>query len=102
MIATNTTIAREKLPHYLPSEIERFGAGGLSGKPLTARSTEVISYLHRNSGGTFPIIGVGGIMSADDAIDKINAGAALLQLYSGFIYKGPQLIEDINKRLITI
>jgi dihydroorotate dehydrogenase len=102
VIATNTTIAREKLPHYLPSEIERFGAGGLSGKPLTARSTEVISYLHRNSGGTFPIIGVGGIMSADDAIDKINAGAALLQLYSGFIYKGPQLIEDINKRLITI
>ena len=100
VIATNTTIAREKLPHYLPSEIERFGAGGLSGKPLTQRATEVVSYLHNNSDGKFPIVGVGGIMTADDAMDKFNAGASLIQLYSGFIYSGPKLIEDINRRLI--
>jgi dihydroorotate dehydrogenase len=100
VIATNTTISREKLPHFLPSEIESFGAGGLSGKPLTLRSTEVVDYLHRNSHGSFPIIGVGGIMTAQDALDKINAGAALVQLYSGFIYSGPKLIEDINRSLI--
>jgi len=100
VIATNTTIGREKLPHFLPSEIEAFGAGGLSGKPLTAISTDVISYLHRTSGGSFPIIGVGGIMTADDAVAKIDAGASMVQLYSGFIYCGPKLIEDINRRLI--
>jgi dihydroorotate dehydrogenase len=61
----------------------------------------VISYLHENSGGKFPIIGVGGIMTADDAMDKFKAGASLIQLYSGFIYSGPKLIEDINKRLIS-
>ncbi|MBS1623944.1 MAG: quinone-dependent dihydroorotate dehydrogenase [Bacteroidetes bacterium] len=101
VIATNTTIAREKLPHYLPSEIEAFGAGGLSGRPLTTRSTEVIRYLHRQSGGSFPIIGVGGIMTAQDAQDKIAAGASLVQLYSGFIYAGPALIADINRSLIV-
>lgn len=101
VIATNTTIERTKLPHYLPSEIEAFGAGGLSGRPLTARSTEVIRYLHQNSGGSFPIIGVGGIMTAQDAQDKIAAGAAMVQLYSGFIYAGPRLISDINRSLIV-
>jgi dihydroorotate dehydrogenase len=100
LIATNTTIGREKLPHYLPSEIEAMGAGGLSGKPLTDMSTDIIRYLHTQSGGQFPIIGVGGIMSAEDALDKINAGASLVQLYSGFIYKGPKLIADINRALI--
>ena len=102
VIATNTTIGREKLPHYLPSEIEAMGAGGLSGKALTNISTEVIHYLHKTSGGSFPIIGVGGIMTADDAVDKINAGASMVQLYSGFIYHGPKLIEDINRRLIHL
>lgn len=102
VIATNTTIGREKLPHLLPSEIEAIGAGGLSGKPLTDLSTSVISYLHRQSGGSFPIIGVGGIMSADDALAKIDAGATLVQLYSGFIYRGPKLIEDINRRCIDL
>lgn len=100
VIATNTTIGREKLPHYLPSEIEAMGAGGLSGKALTNISTDVISYLYKTSGGSFPIIGVGGIMTADDAVAKINAGASMVQLYSGFIYHGPKLIEDINRRLI--
>lgn len=102
VIATNTTIRREKLPHYLPSEIEAMGAGGLSGRPLTGLSTEVISYLHKTSGGSFPIIGVGGIMSAHDAMEKIHAGASLLQLYSGFIYHGPKLIADINRHLVPI
>ena len=100
LIATNTTIAREKLPHYLPSEIEQYGAGGLSGKPLTWRSTEVISYLHKASNGSIPIIGVGGIMTANDALDKLNAGASLVQLYSGYIYTGPTLINSINSALI--
>jgi dihydroorotate dehydrogenase len=101
VIATNTTINRERLPHFLPSEIEEFGAGGLSGKPLTSRATEVINYLHKESHGSFPIIGVGGIMTATDAIDKTDAGASLLQLYSGFIYSGPQLIADINTALLS-
>jgi dihydroorotate dehydrogenase len=99
LIATNTTIGREKLPHYLPSEIAAMGAGGLSGRPLTAIATDVISYLHRTSGGAFPIIGVGGIMTAQDAVDKIQAGASLVQLYSGFIYSGPRLIEEINLKM---
>ena len=101
VIATNTTIRREKLPHYQPSQIEAMGAGGLSGQPLTELSTEVISYLHKQSDGSFPIIGVGGIMTANDAIEKMHAGASMVQLYSGFIYHGPKLIEDINKRLIV-
>ncbi len=100
VIATNTTIRREKLPHYLPSEIEAIGAGGLSGQPLTDISTEVIRYLHQTSGGSFPIIGVGGIMTANDAVEKMQAGASLVQLYSGFIYSGPKLIEDICNQLI--
>ena len=101
LIATNTTISREKLPHYLPSEIEQYGAGGLSGSPLTLRSTEVISYLRNALGRGVPIIGVGGIMSVADAEDKIQAGASLLQLYSGFIYSGPALIAAINRSLIA-
>ncbi|MDO3642722.1 quinone-dependent dihydroorotate dehydrogenase [Mucilaginibacter sp. L3T2-6] len=99
IIATNTTISREglKSPDKLKSE-----AGGLSGKPLTKRSTEVISYLHQKSNGAFPIIGVGGIHSAEDAIEKLNAGASLVQLYTGFIYEGPGLIGRINKRLLKL
>ncbi len=99
VIATNTTISREGLD-YSKAEIEQYGMGGLSGKPLTKRSTEVIRYLKQKSGNAFPVIGVGGIHSADDAIEKINAGADLIQLYTGFIYKGPKLIKDINKRLL--
>jgi dihydroorotate dehydrogenase len=100
LIATNTTIAREKLPHYLPSEIEAYGAGGLSGKPLTEKSTDVIQYISSQSKNQIPIIGVGGIMTADDAVNKLKAGASLIQLYSGFIYSGPALIQAINQRLI--
>lgn len=101
VVATNTTIERTNLPNYLPSEIEKIGAGGLSGKPLTTASTEVVAYLNKQFGGKVPLIGVGGIMQANDAIDKLNAGASLVQLYSGFIYQGPQLIEDICKAIIS-
>ena len=74
--------------------------GGLSGKPLTQRSTEVIRFLHEKSNGSFPIIGVGGIHSAQDALDKLDAGASLVQLYTGFIYEGPQLVKAINQELL--
>jgi dihydroorotate dehydrogenase len=97
VIATNTTISREGLasPQSVLNE-----AGGLSGKPLTSRSTEVIRYLSQKSNGSFPIIGVGGIHSAEDAKEKLEAGAALVQLYTGFIYEGPDLIGRINKALL--
>lgn len=96
VIATNTTISRNGLD-YSEAEITSIGAGGLSGRPLTARSTEVIRYLKQKSGNAFPVIGVGGIHSAADAIEKLEAGADLLQLYTGFIYHGPALIHEINR-----
>ncbi len=99
VIATNTTISREGL-HTSKEEIETIGAGGLSGKPLTKRSTEVIKYLAGKSGKKFAIIGVGGIHSADDAMEKLSAGADLIQLYTGFIYEGPALIKEINNALL--
>lgn len=97
LIATNTTIARAPLS-YTQQQIEQFGAGGLSGAPLTQRSTEIIRHIKGNS--NIPVIGVGGIMNVQDALDKLQAGADLIQLYSGFIYAGPQLIRDINTALI--
>ena len=100
VIATNTTIGRELLFNTPASRVEQIGAGGLSGQPLTEKSTEVIRYLHSRSGGSFPIIGVGGIMTADDAVEKIKAGASLVQLYTGFIYEGPGLIKRIEKAII--
>ncbi|WP_432410784.1 quinone-dependent dihydroorotate dehydrogenase [Rasiella sp. SM2506] len=96
VIATNTTISREGLQSENKSE-----AGGLSGKPLTKRATEVIRFLSEKSNNAFPIIGVGGIHSAEDALEKIEAGASLVQLYTGFIYEGPSLIAKINKALLT-
>ncbi len=99
VIATNTTIDRSKLKTN-SSEVENLGAGGVSGKPLTNRSTEVIRYLHQKSNGAFPIIGVGGIHSADDAIEKLKAGASLIQIYTGFIYEGPSLVKEINQRIL--
>lgn len=96
VIATNTTISREGLQSVNKEEM-----GGLSGKPLTKRSTEVIRFLSEKSNKAFPIIGVGGIHSADDAIEKLEAGASLIQLYTGFIYEGPGLIKEINQRLIA-
>lgn len=100
VIATNTTISREGL-NYTKEEIEKIGMGGLSGKPLTKRSTEVVRYLKQRSNNAFPVIGVGGIHSAEDAIEKIKAGADLIQLYTGFIYEGPGLIKRINKEIVS-
>ena len=100
VIATNTTISREGL-NYEKAELENFGAGGLSGLPLSKRSTEVIRYLKHTSNNAFPVIGVGGIHSVEDALEKLNAGADLIQLYTGFIYHGPKLIKDINNAIIN-
>ncbi len=100
VIATNTTIDRSGLTTPKP-EIEAIGAGGVSGKVLKTRSTEVIRYLYQKSEGAFPIIGVGGIFSAEDAIDKLMAGASLVQVYSGMIYEGPGLVKKIKKGLLT-
>jgi dihydroorotate dehydrogenase len=100
VIATNTTISREGL-NYTEEEIKSYGMGGLSGKPLTKRSTEVIRYLKQKSNSAFPVIGVGGIHTAQDEIEKLDAGADLIQLYTGFIYEGPGLIKDINKAIMN-
>jgi dihydroorotate dehydrogenase len=99
VIATNTTISREGLLTD-KAIVEKAGMGGLSGLPLAKRSTEVIRYLHAKSGGSFPIIGIGGIHSEADALEKLAAGASLIQLYTGFIYEGPSLIKRINKAIL--
>lgn len=98
VIATNTTIDRSGLITE-EKEVEAIGAGGLSGKPVQERSTEVIRFLHKKSGGSFPIIGVGGIDSGEAAQEKLDAGASLVQVYSGFIYHGPALIKDILRKI---
>lgn len=98
VIACNTSVSREGLRTPEP-RLKEIGNGGLSGKPITEKSTAVIRYLSEKSNSAFPIIGVGGIHSADDAIDKINAGASLVQIYTGFIYEGPGLIKKINESL---
>jgi len=97
VIAVNTTIARDNLKSELILTEEK---GGLSGKPLTNRSTEVIRFLAEKSNKAFPIIGVGGIHSANDAIEKLEAGADLIQIWTGFVYEGPALIKRINKAIL--
>ncbi|MBN8825434.1 MULTISPECIES: quinone-dependent dihydroorotate dehydrogenase [unclassified Spirosoma] len=99
VIATNTTISRANL-RTEPSVVEQIGAGGVSGRPLRNRSTEVIRYLHQQSGGAFPIVGVGGITTAQDAQEKLEAGASLVQVYTSFIYEGPGLAKRINQQLL--
>ncbi len=100
VIATNTTISRENLKTD-SRIIESIGAGGLSGKPVKNRSTEVIRYLAEKSNKAFPIIGIGGIHSEQDALEKLDAGADLVQLYTGFIYEGPGLVKRINKAILA-
>ena len=97
VIATNTTISRDGLQSENKVEM-----GGLSGKPLKNRSTEVIRFLSEKSNNAFPIIGVGGIHNAKDALEKLEAGASLIQLYTGFIYEGPGLIKEINKAILGL
>ena len=99
VIATNTTISRSGL-HTPAEQIESIGAGGLSGRPLTRKSREVVALLYRHLKNEIPIIGVGGIMGGEDAWKMITAGASLVQLYTGFIYGGPTLIRDMNLHLL--
>lgn len=101
IIATNTTVGREGL-RTPPSAVAALGAGGLSGAPLQRRSTEVIAALYRLTDGKIPLVGVGGIFTAEDAWEKICAGAGLLQLYTGFIYQGPRVAKEINEGLAII
>ena len=96
VIATNTTISRSNL-QTTNKTLEAIGAGGLSGKPVRNRSTEVIRYLREHLGSEYLLMGVGGIHSAADALEKIHAGADVIQLYTGFIYEGPKLIREINR-----
>ena len=99
VIATNTTIDRTHL-NTNKSKLDAIGSGGLSGKPLKNKSIELIAYLHQKSKGSFPIVGVGGIYNAKDAIAAFNAGASLVQVYSGFIYEGPTLVKNICKGIL--
>jgi dihydroorotate dehydrogenase len=100
IIATNTTVDRTAL-QTSQEKVRKMGAGGLSGKPLTKRALEVVNYLSERSGKAFPIIGVGGIHSPEDAKQMLDAGASLVQIYTGFIYEGPGLIKRINKALLN-
>jgi dihydroorotate dehydrogenase len=99
VVATNTTITRQTIVKD-KALASKAGQGGLSGLPLQQRSTEVIKYLAEKSGKAFPIIGVGGIMNAEDALEKLEAGADLVQVYTGFVYSGPLLAKIINKALL--
>jgi dihydroorotate dehydrogenase len=99
VIASNTSISRAHLKTAAPT-LEAIGNGGVSGQPIKEKSTQVIKYLANKSKKAFPIIGVGGIHSAQDALEKIEAGADLVQIYTGFIYEGPSLIKRINKALL--
>ena len=99
IIATNTTISREGLR---TPNVTSLGAGGLSGRPLTRRATEVVSLIYKHTKGELPIVGVGGILDAADAFDKIAAGASLVQAYTGFIYAGPTFARDVNEGLAKI
>lgn len=98
IIATNTTIERTGL-HASNETLEEIGAGGLSGAPVRKRATEVVKYL-RSKNPKIPIVAVGGIMSGEDALEKLNAGADLVQIYSGLVYRGPALIKDINTAIL--
>lgn len=101
VIASNTSVNREGLI-ATEKQLETIGNGGLSGKPIKDRSTAVIKYLAEKSNKSFPIIGVGGIHSAEDALEKLKAGADLVQIYTGFIYEGPSLVKKINKAILDL
>lgn len=100
VIACNTSITRDGLSSD-PDMVEKIGNGGLSGRPIRERSTDIIRYIHNKTKSKLPIIGAGGIMSPEDALEKLNAGASLVQVYTGFIYEGPALVRKINKSLLN-
>jgi dihydroorotate dehydrogenase len=99
VVATNTTTRRENL-QTTDNKVKAIGKGGLSGKPVSGTSTEIIRYLSEKTRHTMPIMGVGGIMTPQDALDKIHAGAALIQVYTGFIYQGPGFVKEINQAIL--
>jgi dihydroorotate dehydrogenase len=99
IVATNTTIDRN-LVEATPEIVEEIGMGGLSGKPLRQKSTEVIKYIAEKTKGKLPIIAVGGIFTGEDAIEKLEAGASLVQVYTGFIYEGPMIVKNICRALV--
>lgn len=101
VVAVNTSTSREGLT-LSPEYIQVLGNGGLSGKPLTARALEIVRYISEQTSGQLPIIGVGGIMTVDDALAMLDAGASLIQLYTGYIYQGPAFVKKILKALIQL
>lgn len=98
LVATNTTISRDKL-QTPGSKIQAIGAGGVSGLPVRERSTEVVQYIHQKTQGRIPIIASGGIFTGADAMEKINAGASLVQVWTGFIYEGPSIVKNICRQI---
>ncbi|HEX2092295.1 MAG TPA: quinone-dependent dihydroorotate dehydrogenase [Longimicrobiaceae bacterium] len=101
LVATNTTVSREGL-RTPRAQVQALGEGGISGSPLRKRALEVVSLVWRETGGTLPVIGVGGIFDARDAWERIRAGASLVQLYTGFVYGGPGVVRDINRGLLRL
>lgn len=101
IVATNTTISRDNLDNVSPEKLQQIGAGGLSGQPLRERSTAVVKYINQRSGGKIPIIASGGIFTAEDAIEKLKAGASLVQVWTGFIYEGPRIVKKICEGLVS-
>lgn len=100
LVATNTTINREGL--LTPAnDLEKMGAGGLSGRPLTKRSLEIVKYIHQQTAGKLPIIASGGIFNGQDALHQLKAGASLLQVWTGFVYEGPAIVKNICRELIN-
>ena len=100
IVATNTTTSREGLETPVDM-LQEIGDGGLSGKPLSKRSTEIIKYIVNKTDNKLPVIGVGGIMTIEDALEKLKAGASLIQVYTGFIYEGPGFVKKINKAILN-
>ena len=98
VVATNTTISRADLTTNT-NEVESMGAGGVSGLPVREKATDVIRYIHQKSNGSIPIIAAGGIFTAADAKEKLDAGASLVQVYTGFIYEGPRIVKNICEGL---
>ena len=101
LVVTNTTISREELSGIDEQIIDKFGQGGLSGKPLKQRSTAMVRYIHEKTRGKIPIIASGGIFTAEDALEKLDAGASLVQVWTGFIYEGPTIVKKICRGLIS-
>ena len=100
VVASNTTRSRDGLT-IDPEKVEAIGAGGMSGAPLFSKSLKMVKYIHGKTGDNLPIIGVGGIMSGEQALQMLQAGASLVEIYSGFIYEGPSLVKEINRTILN-